>query len=112
MGGKARAATSASAGGATKSLDKLMKERFQEYNTFVFPIPRMNGYEFVMVQFQGNEAHFTTLINFQAHKENAPECLNLFHYTELMETKGIVLMVGEYDKDSLNISEAKCLADQ
>merc|ERR1711915_853958 len=65
-----------------------------------------------VVQFLNNEAHFTTLINFQAHKENAPECLNLVHYTELMETKGIVLMVGEYDKDSLNISEAKCLADQ
>jgi len=90
----------------------LMHQRFQEYNTFVFPIPRNNGYEFVMVQFQGHEAHFTTLINFQAHKENAPECLTLVHYPELSESKGIVLMVGEYDKDTLSVSEAKCLADQ
>lgn len=90
----------------------IMKKRFQEFGTFLFPVPRMNGYEFVMVQFQGDEAHFTTLINFQAHKENAPECLSLVHYTELREEKGIVLMVGEYDKDALSIKEAKCLADQ
>ena len=38
---------------------------------------------------------------FQAHKENAPECLNMIHYTDLAESKGIVLMVGEYDKDVL-----------
>jgi len=91
---------------------KTMQKRFHQYNTFLFPVPRKNGYEFVMAQFQGDEAHFTTLINFQAHKENAPECLSLVHYTELVEDKGIVLMVGEYDKDSLELIEAKCLADQ
>ena len=53
------------------------------------------------VQFLGQEAHFTSLINYQAHKENAPECLNMMHYTELAESKGVVLMVGEYDKDIL-----------
>lgn len=91
---------------------KVMQQRFNEFKTFLFPIPRKNGYEFVMVQFLNNEAHFTTLINFQAHKENAPECLSMVHYTELMEEKGIVLMVGEYDKDTLDAREAKCLADQ
>jgi len=91
---------------------KLMYERFQEYNTFLFPVPRKEGYEFVMVQFQGDEAHFTTLINFQAHKENAPECLSIVHYTELSESKGIVLMVGEYDKDTLGEGEANLLAVQ
>ena len=34
----------------------------------------------------------------QAHKENAPECLTMTHYTDLKE-KGLVLMRGEYDKD-------------
>ena len=29
---------------------------------------------------------------FQAHRENAPECLGIVFYTELIETKGIVLM--------------------
>lgn len=90
----------------------IMQERFKEHTTFLFPLPRDQGYEFVVVQFLGKEAHFTTLINFQAHKENAPECLSMVHYTELVEEKGIVLMVGEYDKDVLGPKEAKCLADQ
>jgi len=91
---------------------KQMSERFREFNTFLFPLPRDKGYEMVMVQFSGNEAHFTTLINFQAYKENAPECLSMVHYTELEESKGIVLMAGEYDKDVLSPSEAQCLASQ
>jgi ATP synthase F1 complex assembly factor 1 len=36
----------------------------------------------------------------QAHKENAPECLTVTHYTDLKE-KGLVLMRGEYNKDVL-----------
>lgn len=90
---------------------KVMAERFREFNTFLFPLPRDQGYEFVMVQFQGKEAHFSTLINFQAHRENAPECLGMIHYTELAESKGIVLMVGEFDKNVLEAKDAKCLAD-
>lgn len=89
-----------------------MNERFKEFNTFLFPLPRDKGYEMVMVQFSGNEAHFTTLINFQAYKENAPECLSMVHYTEMEESKGIVLMAGEYDKNVLSSSEAQCLANQ
>jgi len=91
---------------------KVMQERFKEFNTFLFPLPRDMGYEFMVVQFLNHEAHFSTLINYQAHKENAPECLSMVHYTELAEEKGIVLMVGEYDKDIINPKEAKCLADQ
>ena len=77
------------------------QERFQQFNTFLFPLPRDQGYEFFVVQFLGQEAHFTSLINYQAHKENAPECLNMIHYPDLAESKGVVLMVGEYDKDVL-----------
>lgn len=78
---------------------------------FLFPLPRDKGYEFILCQFSGHEAHFTSLINYQAHKENAPECLSVTHYIELKE-KGLVLMRGQYDKDVLNGTEAKCLANQ
>jgi len=92
---------------------KTMENRFKEFNTFLFPLPRDQGYEFVMVQFAGKEAHFSTLINYQAHRENAPECLSIVHYTELAESKGIVLMVGEYDKDVLTEGgESRCLVAQ
>ena len=78
-----------------------MKERFQKHKTFLFPLPRKQGYEFIVVQFDGNEAHFATLINYQAFGANAPECLSLVHYPELADDKGIVLMVGEYDTNML-----------
>ena len=89
-----------------------MQQRFLQYKTFLFPLPRKDGYEFIVVQFLGKSAHFTTLINYQAHQENAPECLTLDHYTEFQDDKGIVLMVGRYDTNLLTIQEAQCLANQ
>ena len=89
-----------------------MEKRFLEYKTFLFPLPRKDGYEFIVVQFLGNSAHFTTLINYQAYQENAPECLTLDHYTDLLDDKGVVLMVGRYDTNLLTIQEAQCLANQ
>ncbi len=84
-----------------KETYELMQKRFEEFKTFLLPLPRKQGYEFVVVQFDGNEAHFTTLINYQAFKENAPECLTIVHYPDLAEEKQIVHMVGEYDKNVL-----------
>ena len=89
-----------------------MEIRFREYKTFLLPLPRRDGYEFIVVQFLGKSAHFTTLINFQAYHENAPECLTIDHYTELQSEKGIILMVGRYDSNVLTIQEAQCLANQ
>ncbi|XP_037077696.1 ATP synthase mitochondrial F1 complex assembly factor 1-like isoform X2 [Pollicipes pollicipes] len=83
-----------------------------KYPTFLFPLPRDQGYEFVVAQFAGNEAHFTPLINYQAYKENAPECMAMVHYPELAESKGVVLMAAEYDSTVLNASEAQCLANE
>lgn len=90
--------------------DQLM-QRAKEYPLFLIPIPRSEGFEFIMLQFAANTVHFTPLLCYQAHKENAPECLNIVHYTEL-EDKGIVLMRGEYDINVLNAQEAQCLANQ
>lgn len=46
------------------------------------------------------------------HKENAPECLNVVHYTEFSDELGTVLMRGEYDTKVINAQEAQCLANQ
>ncbi|KAI5634433.1 ATP11 protein domain-containing protein [Phthorimaea operculella] len=90
---------------------KEILERTKNYGTFLFPLPRSQGYEFIVSQCHGHTVHFTPLLAFQVHKENAPECLTMVHYTELRE-KGIVLMRGEYDKNVLNGQEAQCLANQ
>lgn len=89
-----------------------MKRKLELYPTFLFPMPRTQGYEFIMCQSQENTIHFTPLLCFQVHKENAPECLTIKHYLEFMDDKNIVLMKGEYDKNVINSKEALYLANQ
>jgi len=81
------------------------------YSKFLLPLPRDTGYEFVFTQFHADEFHVCTLANYQAHQENAPECLCLVHYTDLRD-KGVVLMKGEYDTKVLSPQEAQYLANQ
>ncbi|KAG6448197.1 ATP synthase mitochondrial F1 complex assembly factor 1 isoform X2 [Manduca sexta] len=90
---------------------KSLQDKMKEFPVFLFPLPRSQGYEFIMCQSYGHTVHFTPLLAYQVHKENAPECLTMVHYTELAD-KGIVLMRGEYDKNVLNGQESQCLANQ
>ncbi|KAG5671732.1 hypothetical protein PVAND_001912 [Polypedilum vanderplanki] len=94
----------------TEIFNKLM-DNAKKYPIFIFPIPRSQGFEFIMLQFAANTVHFTPLLCYQVHKENAPECLNIVHYIEFKD-KGIVLMRGEYDTKVINVQEAQCLANQ
>lgn len=91
---------------------RKLQEKGRRYPIFLFPLPRSQGYEFIMCQFDKNIVHFTPLLYYQVHKENAPECLTIVHYTEMLDSKGIVLMRGEYDKNVINSKEAQCLANQ
>ncbi|XP_030370048.1 ATP synthase mitochondrial F1 complex assembly factor 1 [Scaptodrosophila lebanonensis] len=95
----------------TKSQYELLISRAKEHPIFLLPLPRSEGFEFIMLQFAANTVHFTPLLAYQVHKENAPECLTLVHYTEV-EDKGIVLMRGEYDTKVLTAQEAQCLANE
>lgn len=90
----------------------IMLERGGKYPVFVLPLPRDQGYEFIVCQFAGNEVHFTPLISYQTHKENSPECLTMVYYPDLKESKGLVLMKGEFNKDVLTALEAQCLANE
>ncbi|XP_018324011.1 ATP synthase mitochondrial F1 complex assembly factor 1 isoform X2 [Agrilus planipennis] len=90
----------------------IIIEESKKYPTFLFPVPRSQGYEFIMCQFDKNHVHFTPLLYYQVHKENAPECLTITHFDEFKDNKGIVLMRGEFDKNVLNAKEAQCLANQ
>ncbi|XP_043498495.1 ATP synthase mitochondrial F1 complex assembly factor 1 [Polistes fuscatus] len=83
-----------------------------KYPLFLLPLPRKQGYEFFLSQFQGNKVYVTSLLWYQTHKENAPECLTLTHYTEFKDSMGIVLMRGEFDLNFLNCQEAQCLTNE
>ena len=91
---------------------ETLSSRFVEHNTFLLPLPKNNGYEYMVIQFEGKQAHFTSLCNYQRYGENSPECLNLVYYPDLVDTKGMVLMSGEYDKNTITFEEATCLSVQ
>lgn len=64
---------------------------------FVYPLPREEGYEMWFSQFSGQRCYFTSLVNYQKFQDNAPISFTITHYTEFMESKGIVLVHGEVD---------------
>ncbi|XP_046517832.1 ATP synthase mitochondrial F1 complex assembly factor 1 isoform X2 [Equus quagga] len=90
----------------------LIWNRAQSCPTFLCALPRREGYEFFVGQWTGAELHFTALINIQTRGEAAASQLILYHYPELKEEKGIVLMTAEMDSTFLNVAEAQCIANQ
>ncbi|NXW34453.1 ATPF1 factor, partial [Phaetusa simplex] len=90
----------------------LIWKRAQKCPSFLYALPRKEGYEFFVGQWSGTELHFTSLINIQTQGETAPSQLVLYHYSELQEEKGIVLMTAEMDSKFLVVHEAQCLANQ
>ncbi|XP_019483554.1 PREDICTED: ATP synthase mitochondrial F1 complex assembly factor 1 isoform X3 [Hipposideros armiger] len=90
----------------------LIWNRAQTCPTFLCALPRREGYEFFVGQWSGTELHFTALINIQTRGEAAASQLILYHYPELKEEKGIVLMTAEMDSTFLKVAEAQCIANQ
>ncbi|XP_005398716.1 PREDICTED: ATP synthase mitochondrial F1 complex assembly factor 1 isoform X2 [Chinchilla lanigera] len=90
----------------------LIWNRAQSCPTFLCALPRREGYEFFVGQWTGTELHFTALINIQTRGDAAASQLILYHYPELKEEKGIVLMTAEMDSTFLNVTEAQCIANQ
>lgn len=58
------------------------------------------------MQFEDNTFHFTQLIMYQSHQDNAPVALRLINYTDLKNDKDLVLLRGEYDTKSLVCSKS------
>ena len=101
----------------------LLRRNAEKYPLFVFPLPVLNhdakaeetkkcSYQFVLAQFHNDQIYFTPLIMYQSHGDHAPPCLTINHFTEMKQSKGVVLMEGEYDKHVFKSFEAQCLANQ
>ncbi|XP_041647841.1 ATP synthase mitochondrial F1 complex assembly factor 1 [Cheilinus undulatus] len=86
--------------------------RSRSCQMFLYALPQKEGYEFFVGQWSGHELHFTSLINVQMLGENAPSQLILYHYPELKEKKGVVLMTAEMDPKFITVHQAQCLANQ
>ena len=72
-------------------------------------MPKEQGYEFIMAQWTANECHFTPLINFQAHGENAPSAMTVVYFDDLLETNKVALEMVEIDVKMFKFEEAKFL---
>ena len=59
-----------------------------------------------------NEWHFTPLINYQAHGENAPSIMSAIYFDDLIDSKQCALEMVEMDANSLKKEEAMFLMDQ
>ncbi|ORX69166.1 ATP11-domain-containing protein [Linderina pennispora] len=81
---------------------------------FVIPLPREEGVEFFFMQFDYHQVYFTSLLEYKTNTINARPYLTLTHYTDLMDSKGVVLMRGELDDKSkmIDTSNAQYLALQ
>lgn len=91
---------------------EMIFSRSKSCPTFLYALPQKEGYEFFLGQWSGHELHFTSLINVQTMGENAPSQLILYHYPDLKEEKGIVLMTAEMDPKFITVHQAQCLANQ
>jgi len=97
--------------------------RARQYPMFVLPLSRMDtgtsqeAVEMHLLQwsfFEQKQAHviFTSLGEYKLRSEFAQPHLTLSHYTELIDSKGIVLMKGEFDQEKgiLKSHQAQWLA--
>ncbi|XP_048832422.1 ATP synthase mitochondrial F1 complex assembly factor 1 [Brienomyrus brachyistius] len=91
---------------------KVIHNRAVSCPMFLYALPQNEGYEFFLGQWSGQELHFTSLINVQTLGENAPSQLVLYHYSDLLKSKGIVLMTAEMDAKFIGVHQAQCLANQ
>lgn len=60
-----------------------MMEEANKYPIFLFPLPRSQGYEFIMSQFSGCSVHFTPLICYQVYFLIFLILFDLFVYNDL-----------------------------
>ncbi|KAI8375602.1 ATP11 protein-domain-containing protein [Choanephora cucurbitarum] len=81
-------------------------EHGQKYPMFVVPMPREEGVEFFFLQFNFNQCNFTSLLEYKTKGTEARPFLTLTHFTELQESKGIVLMKGDINDDPRMITTA------
>ncbi|XP_051803127.1 ATP synthase mitochondrial F1 complex assembly factor 1 [Acanthochromis polyacanthus] len=91
---------------------EVISSRTKSCPMFLYALPQKEGYEFFVGQWSGHELHFTSLINVQTLGENAPSQLILYHYPDLKEEKGVVLMTAEMDSRFITVHQAQCLANQ
>lgn len=95
------------------SYDRLL-QRTSESPMFVFPLPQGGGNGFLSILFQarGPVHLYTELERFKQLGDEAPMAMSCVYYSELRETKGLVLMRGQVNVEHLQPTDAALLGNQ
>lgn len=88
---------------------EIVANRSSKFTTFILPLPREQGYEFMLLQWAGHECHLTPLISYQAHGAEAPSILTMVYFDEFLSSKKIALEMVEIDANQLKPEEAQYL---
>ncbi len=94
-------------GSLSSEFYEKLTNNLKQFPFFVLPCPKEGqGYEFYFLQAVGHQIYITSLIEYQTKQSFARPLFIFNHYTELSESKGIVLMMGEY-ADAMSASSEK-----
>lgn len=97
------------AGGLTSAQYREIFQRGSECPLFIAAVPRDSGYEMFFVEIRNKQIGFTTLLEYQLHKENAPVKLLINFFDELETSKDLVLFRGPLDSSTMPLDAAQCL---
>ena len=102
-------------GTITPQVYARLQETSQRYPFFILPLPKEEGYEFYFLQFSGHQIYLTSLLEYQTHGSFAKPLFIVTHYTDLLSSKNVVLMMGEFgdpDQPRISLQEAQNLVYQ
>ncbi|KYQ92951.1 hypothetical protein DLAC_05551 [Tieghemostelium lacteum] len=91
---------------------RKMIDRAKQNPLFVFPLPGDKGYISILYQNQGDHFVYTYLEQYKKYSVNAVPWLTATHYTDLIDSKGIVLMRADPNFEVLNSIQANYLYQQ
>ncbi|KAI8972646.1 ATP11 protein-domain-containing protein [Pilobolus umbonatus] len=83
------------------SIYEPMHQLSKQYPLFILPLPRQTGLEFFFLQHQEHQCNFTSLLEYKSKGEKSRPFFTMTHYTDLSDSKGIVLMRGDIHPDKL-----------
>ncbi|KAL9656634.1 hypothetical protein ABK040_002905 [Willaertia magna] len=87
---------------------QVLLHRAKECPMFVLPVFKNIGFQTMVLQLQKDHVLFTGMREFKAKGEYAQPYLSVSHFTEFSQSKGIVLMRGEINDQSVfNKGDAK-----
>lgn len=70
----------------------VIRHNMHQFPTFLFPLPRSQGYEFILCQVYGHTVHFTPLLAFQVCTKNI---VFYWHKNEMCNLQGLYILLQQ-----------------